>query len=81
MEFLTVTIGCNTFNNKANKLPLNILNQICTYSTKVHNMYCIKKQYIFKNLKSVKNIKTFDFKISNNIDMLDLMYILLSIHY
>lgn len=84
IKFRTVTIGCNTYNNKANKLLLNILNQLYSVTSKIDNVHCIKNSFmlidILKNLKSISNIVTFDFKdLFNNINLSDLFTIINSL--
>lgn len=78
IKFRTVTVGCNTFNNTASKLLLNILNIISKNLTETNvNSIRIKNSYELltklQKLSNVKRIKTFDFKdLFNNITISDL---------
>lgn len=77
IKFRTVTIGCNTYNNNANKLLLSILTQLHNITSQSHNTHYLKNSFqlidILKGLKNVNNIITLDFKdLFNNIYLSDL---------
>ena len=65
IKFRTVTVGCNTYANKAGRLSLTVLTKLYNYTLSNDYKFCIKNSLqlvnLTINLTKINNIKTFDF--------------------